>query len=370
MTQKIAIVVVAYNRVTTLSRLLKSLESAVYDESVTLIISIDKSETDKVESYADSYCWRHGDKVVAKHEKNMGLRAHMLSLDKYFEEFDALIILEDDITVVPSFYYYSKACVRKFFDDTNIAGISLYSFSINYLNAQPFMPLQSDSDVYLMQCAQSWGQIWMRKQWFEFKTWYEKNSEDFLVLPHLPLTICSWPKSSWLKYHTRYVIENDKYFVYPYISYSTNNGDAGTHVSVAESKYQANLLYGLKNTFNLNPTIVYDGFFENVNLPLPVDDVCVDFYGQKENRMKNRYWLSSDVLDYEIINSYALEMRPYEWNIINNREGKDLFLYDTKLIKKNKLSKSYVRKYYYLYRIGFDNLFLIKRLIKNIIGRR
>ena len=117
---------------------------------------------------------------------------------------------------------------------------------MNYQNQKPFYPLQTDSDVYLMQCAQSWGQVWMKKQWFEFKEWYIVHNEEFHELPHLPNAICNWPKSSWLKYHTRYCIEKNKYFVYPYVSLSTNNADIGTHYNQKTTLFQSLLLFGQK----------------------------------------------------------------------------------------------------------------------------
>ena len=86
---KIAIIAVTYNRIDSLTRLLKSLENAEYgDERPTLIISIDKSKTDAVEKFADDYHWPHGERIVRKHEKNLGLRNHMMSLGEWFEKFD------------------------------------------------------------------------------------------------------------------------------------------------------------------------------------------------------------------------------------------------------------------------------------------
>ena len=128
----IAIVTVAYNRSDSLARLLNSLERAYYgQESPTLIISIDKSNTDVVERFADEYSWPHGEKMVRKHEQNLGLRNHMLSLGEWFDKYDALVILEDDIVVSPSFYIYTRQCVNKYSSDANIAGISLYGFEVN-----------------------------------------------------------------------------------------------------------------------------------------------------------------------------------------------------------------------------------------------
>ena len=184
---KIAIIAVAYNRRESLARLLESLERASYPEPATLIISVDKSKTDEVERMADDYHWPHGEKRVTKHEKNLGLRAHMLSLGRYFDEFDAIIVLEDDVTVAPAFYYYAQACLEKYYDDSRIAGISLYSFSSNYQTYLPFMPVKTQWDVYFMNCAQSWGEVWMKKQWLAFKEWYDSNTNYELRITNYEL---------------------------------------------------------------------------------------------------------------------------------------------------------------------------------------
>ena len=63
----IAIVVVTYNRVDSLSRLMDSLERASYgNDRIPLIISVDKSNTNVVEDFADNYVWPYGDKIVQK----------------------------------------------------------------------------------------------------------------------------------------------------------------------------------------------------------------------------------------------------------------------------------------------------------------
>ena len=183
----IAVVAVAYNRKEALQRLLDTISSAVYDnnENVTLIISIDKSNTDIVEQFADGYEWNHGDKIVDKHEENLGLRNHMLSLGKWFDRFDAIIVLEDDIVVAPDYYNYAKQTVQKYNSNEKIAGISLYGFKLNYLNNLPFEPVYKGYEVYFMNCAMSWGEIWMKNQWKVFYQWYLKH-EEFPLLPHLP----------------------------------------------------------------------------------------------------------------------------------------------------------------------------------------
>lgn len=367
----IAICIIAYNRLHSLVRLLKSLEQAYYDSSIPLIISIDKSQNSEIEKYAKNYKWSFGEKKIITHPKNLGLRNHVIKCGDLIEDFDALIVLEDDIFVMPSFYYYSKACVERFYNDDNIAGISLYNKPFNYHNNLPFYPLYCSSDTYLMQNAQSWGQVWMKRQWKTFRLWYEKNKSDFSSQPHLPDSICNWPNSSWLKYHTRYCIEKNKYFVYPYKSLSTCFDDIGTHTSKSSRHKQSYLLYGEQKHFNLITSIKYDAFFENEIiysiLNIPKEELCVDFYGEKKNRLNKRYWLTCESKPFKTIQSYGLQLKPYELNVINKIAGSELFLYDTHITLKFSFSSLYNYKfnqYSYLYNKDMTIKGCIKYILK------
>lgn len=355
-----AIVCVAYNREDCLQRLLTSLQQAPYPEPVTLIISIDKSPTDAVERLAENYHWPHGELRVDKHEKNLGLRAHMLSLGKYLREFDAIIVLEDDITVATSFYFYAKACVEKYYGENRIAGISLYSHASNYQTSLPFTPAKSQDDVYLMNCAMSWGQIWMRPAWESFMAWYENHSDDF-CLPHLPDSINRWPRSSWLKYHIRYCMEEDKYFVFPYCSLSTNNADQGVNVGWPDTMFQANMPVSLIQDFRLpefdDIVIRYDGFFQPkfiaAYLGIREEDLCVDLFSRKPDCLYRHYLLSDRLLPYAVEKSFALELRPIEQNIICRREGCGLWLYDTTVAAPPPKRPDRYLAYTYFYQKGF-----------------
>lgn len=365
--KRIAIIAVAYNRTESLRRLLQSLEGADYPEPVTLIVSVDKSDSDSVERMADGYHWPHGEKRVAKHGKNLGLRAHMLSLGRYFDEFDALIVLEDDVTVVPSFYHYAQACVEKYFDDESIAGISLYSFSSNYQTYLPFMPVKTRWDVYFMNCAQSWGEVWMKPSWKAFKAWYDACTDDFST-DRLPRCLNQWPKSSWLKYHTRYCIEQDKYFVYPYYSLSTNNADPGTNQKGgADTFFQATLLATVQKEFLLPPEegklaslqrpACYDGFFQarflGSYLGINEEELCVDLFSEKPAALFCHYVLSNRLLPFKVVRSFALQLRPVEMNIVCGREGSELFLYDTTQAAMPPLGPDRYLAYAYFYQKGF-----------------
>ncbi len=359
--KKTAIISVAYNRPDCLQRQLASLEQAFFPEPATLIVSIDKSNTDAVERLAEAYHWPHGELRVARHEHNLGLRAHMLSLGRYFDEFDALIVLEDDVTVSPSFYAYAQACVAKYYADDRIAGISLYSFAANYQTYLPFMPAKSGYDVYLMNCAQSWGEVWMKPQWLAFMQWYETHAGAF-SLEHLPACLNQWPESSWLKYHTRYCIEADKYFIYPYFSLSTNNADPGVnHKGAADTFFQADLLATLQLEFRLpdvdEAEIRYDGFlqprFLGKHLGIAEEDLCVDLFAAKPACLFRRYVLSDRQLPFKAVRAFALQLRPVELNILCGREGSELWLYDTTQPARPPQAPDPYLAYAYFYQKGF-----------------
>lgn len=80
----IGICVIAYNRIDSLKRVLKTLSEAYYPQNVDLNISIDKSNTDIVEKFALSYVWTFGRKNVIMHKRNLGLKKHVCLVVNYF----------------------------------------------------------------------------------------------------------------------------------------------------------------------------------------------------------------------------------------------------------------------------------------------
>lgn len=375
----IALVVVAYNRVKSLERLLSSLKHAHYGaNNVTLIISIDKSDTTAVSDYANNFEWPHGDKIVKAWEENQGLRKHMLSLGNYFDCFDALVVLEDDIIVSPYFYSFVNATVTKYFDNPLIAGISLYNFPVNPYSQLLFEPVVTKYDVFLMNTAQSWGQIWMKNQWKDFYAWYLENT-DFKYSDRIPEPLFQWRKS-WLKYHTRYCIERNKYFVYPYSAYSSNCGDAGTHAQQKNYAFQSILRMGAFKNYVLPESeddyICYDGFFESKQiykaLNTSENDLLLDLNGMHKSSCGKRFWLTTSKLDFKIVKTFGLELRPIELNVTENIQGNEIFLYDTTIIITNTLKGEFSLVKYnrrVLSVIGFVKKYGIKRIFKDLLMR-
>lgn len=346
-----AIVVITYNRPASFTRLLTFLYNSFYEyENIHLVISIDYQDSDlhhDVVKIANEFEWKYGEKKIIHHQKNLGLKEHVLSCGDLSEQYGAVIVLEDDIIVSPYFYNYAMQALKVYDQDLNIAGISLYTWEWSQVADRAFLPAHSGSDVYFFQNAQSWGQLWSKRMWQEFKEWYLTH-KDIEINTNLPDNVRNWSARSWLKYHIWYCVDKNKYFVYPYVSLSTNYSDLGVHLKGDNTYFQVPLLTGKRTSYDMpkfnESSYKYDVFFEREELGRFLDieneELCTDLYGKKKNREKKRYWLTSLDADYKIVKSFGLHLRPHELNIIFGIEGSELFLYDTQKIEKNKRIKN------------------------------
>ena len=360
---QIAIVVIAYNRPQSLLRLLDSLTNAYYPDGldIPLIISVDKSDSTDTESVANDYVWEHGEKTVRLHETNLGLRKHVLSCGDISNEYDGVIMLEDDLYVSPSFYMYALAAMNRVRLDKKVGGISLYNHRLNVHAREPFEAVDDGYDNYYLQIASSWGQAFSAEQWNAFREWYEENKEKDITADNVPVNVSSWSEKSWLKFFIKYLIDTDRYFIYPRISFTTNFGDEGTHADKGVNDLQVPIAgmrrYG-QIDFHFSDTeesgARYDAYFENMCLGsrLPEasrDETSVDLYGLKQSGSYKRYVLSCKSLPYRVIQTYGRRLRPIDANILYKIEGHDFFLYDTQKPGKAPETNT-VDKYMYNYR--------------------
>lgn len=365
---KFAIIAIGYNRADSIIRLLNSLEKAEYgNDSVPLIVSLDKSDNDDVVQAATRFKWSHGIKEIRTFQERQGLKQHILSCGDYLEQYEALFILEDDIIVSPYFYQYGKSCINYYLSDERIEGISLYSPRWNQNANLPFEPLKTQYDTFFMQYAQSWGQIWLKDRWRKFKAWYEnninffekKNVDNCMLIPEVLYT---WGDNSWLKYHIAYCIIENKFFAYPYVSYSTVFAESGSHFKIGITRFQTDLMIYNIEQFKFSPfsdnTLFYDAFFENSQLKrcfqCENQDISIDLYGRR--KYYNKYILSTQILPYRVEEEFALQLRPIEMNIIMNVKGTGIYLYNQDLqqkISKKQCRQQLVKKWDYFMKERF-----------------
>lgn len=347
-----AVVVIGYNRLHSLERLCESIKNANYlGDQVDLIFSLDHAQDETVFQFADGFQWDYGNKKVVYHKEKLGLRKHVLSCGGFLEDYEAIAVFEDDLFAAPAFYSYMKQTVMFYQDCDDIAGISFYSFARNGWTGLGFQPVQTEYDVFFMQIAQSWGQIWMRKQWKEFYNWYlENQNNNVFDKIDIPLPIKGYSEASWAKYHVAYCIMENKFFVYPYTALSTCFMEVGVHTKYSDITGQVSLYTDVDKQYRLaeydENAVKYDAFFERTDLYKYITDMdsedvrlCVDIYGSKYMFEGYTHLLTSkEYVGLAPLGSYSFQLKPQELNIIYGMQGTDVFLYDIRNVDLCKLT--------------------------------
>jgi len=336
---KPAIVAVGFNRAESMRRLLKSICEADYPfGDITLIISIDEcSKSDEVDAVAREAVWKNGEKIIRRFPTRQGLKAHVLQCGDLSQKYKAVIILEDDLIVSPSFYHFVYLALNYYSGYQKLAGIALYSHAWNGYANISFSPEKNEYDTYLGQYSITWGQCWTKERWADFREWYKIHDGR---LPKrnemMPESISYWSEHSWGKYYISYMIEKELYYVIPYNSMSTNFSEIGQHVSTRSNAHQVPLMMGVKRIFDFpdpEKAVKYDIFFERVFDKMLVsgiqgEEICVNLNCTKKNSLGHKYMLTPMRLKDKIIASYGMKMKPIDSNVTNGIVGNEIFLYE------------------------------------------
>lgn len=353
-TISLAIVVVTHKRLYSFKRLVNSILKAKYPTNdIPLIISIDYHKDNiLLIEFANSIVWKHGELIVKTHERNLGLRNHILKCGSLVELYDNIILLEDDLFVSPYFYNFCLQSLYFYQNNSLIAGISLYSYEKSEITKKDFKPVYNEYDVYFMQFPSSWGQLWSRHQWNQFIKWYELNklSNSFLFL--LPKYISDWPETSWKKYFAAYMVQNDKYFVYPKIGLSTNFGESGENYIEKTNNLQTNILSqdvffkfeefdSSSSKYDISFELTYESLIL-LNYKLTrYPKFTIDFYNVKN--IDNDALVMTQLKSVNPIVSFSNDMQPLINNLIYEIEGDEIVLTKAKDIiinrRKNILKK-------------------------------
>ena len=364
---KIALVVVGYNRLNSIVRLLESLSRAHYETEVPLVISIDASGCQPLYDYVNEFEWKYGKKYVLIKEKRLGLRDHILSCGDLTHFFKAVVILEDDIFVSEYFYDYVQNAVNKYGDDDNVGGISLFrpKFDRNY----PIEFEQDGNDVFAYQTVESWGECWTENMWKGFREWYNNTPDHVFSTVDMPEFMKNW-KKAWSKFYIAYQIENNKYFIYPSVSYTTCFADAGVHGG--ESSVGQVLLSTGKRNYSMpeyESLSKYDIYGTNEKvyqwLGYDKDDICVDFYGLHDRCDGHKFLLTPyKCSSFKVNKTFALSLHPMELNVKYKLDGDGLFLYDI-AATPNSEYKRQITPLLSSYMVGGFNIYVLFEYVVN-----
>lgn len=175
-------------------------------------------------------------------EKNQGLAASVIAgVGAVLKERDAVIVLEDDIEVAPSFLDYMNDALEFYRDDPRIFSISGYTLPIT-------LPERYPHDIFLLPRASSWGWGTWRDRW-EKVDWavgdrallkdpavcaaFDKGGSDLsdMLERQFAGKIDSWAiRFNWAHFR------NGGYSVVPVVSQTRNNGCDGTGRHVGRTR--------------------------------------------------------------------------------------------------------------------------------------
>ncbi|HTP08514.1 MAG TPA: hypothetical protein VMP08_09705 [Anaerolineae bacterium] len=333
-----AIIVNAYNRPAALARLLTSLQQAIYpiDACVPLIISIDRGGDPKVRALAESFAWSHGPKDIVAQSQHLGLVQHFFACGDLTQRYEAIVYLEDDLTVSPVFYAYAMQALTFYQPDDRVAGLSLFGLWFNGYTQQPFVPLPDGSDAFFVQVPYTQGLAFTTEQWSQFTDW--RRSPSATAAPIVPLheAWSRFDREDWFPLLARFVITTDRYFVFPRVSHSTGWGDAGTHFAQASRFFHVPLQRG-KTHYDFKmldeADAAYDSFFELQpdRLNRLADQLCgydytIDLYATKSRaNLRAEYVLTSRPCRNPIA-SFGKTAWPLEMNVIERVPGTEINL--------------------------------------------
>jgi hypothetical protein len=356
-----AIVVNAYNRPTALARLLNSLQQAVYPATaeVPLVISIDHGGDREVQTLAEGFAWPHGTKTVIVQAQHLGLVQHFLACGDLTQRYEAIVYLEDDLTVSPVFYAYAAQVLSFYQHDDRIAGLSLFGLWFNGYTQQPFMPLPDGSDAFFVQVPYTQGLAFKAAQWARFAAWRQSPLAAAPATMPLHEAWSRFDREDWFPLLARFVITTDRYFVFPRVSHTTGWGDAGTHFSQASRFFQLPLQrrktgYDFKTLDEADA--VYDSFFElhpdrlnRLTDQLRGYDCTIDLYATKSRvNLRAAHVLTSRHCRNPIV-SFGKTAWPIEMNVVERVPGVEISLCRVEDVRWDRLAQLHLWRSNYEY---------------------
>jgi hypothetical protein len=335
---KPAIVVAAYNRPETLTRLLRSIAFGNYPDNVPLVISVDfgGNRRREVLDIAEAFDWKFGEKEIVKHPTHLGLSEHVLYVGSLTKKFGSIIRLEDDYFVSPTFYDYASNALEFYEKDPRIAGISLYNLWFNGITKEPFVPYLDNGDVYFVQSPWSHGQVFLSSQWEMYTSWQQRIDPHDSTIDLLHESWAALDEEEWFLPAAEYLVKTNRFYVFPRESFCTSFGDVGTHFKKPSRYFQVPLQTRRSSLRfqNLDDSIaIYDSFQEmmpdrltKLVRDLEGLDFELDLNGTKTRSKIHHQYVITSQPSISAIRTWGLEMYPPEANIVEGISGTNLKL--------------------------------------------
>ncbi|XP_045164283.2 uncharacterized protein LOC123528551 [Mercenaria mercenaria] len=231
------ILVIVYNRVHSLLRLLNSLNEAEYgSDYIKLEVWIDREANGNVDRLtlqaANSFTFRYGEYEVLLHPQHVGIYGQWFTTWKPdVNSSEIAVILEDDLTVSKYFWRYLKVVHQKYDKNAIINGYSLQGHSITFSETHHHAILRGpkDSFVVLFPVLGTWGFSPSTKNWKKFLDWFE-NQDINTFKPYVPGNIAT----GWYKTLSRQGRANTMWSMW-HIYYAWKNNESTLHCNFPDS---------------------------------------------------------------------------------------------------------------------------------------
>ncbi|XP_020992891.1 uncharacterized protein LOC107476971 isoform X1 [Arachis duranensis] len=256
---RLSINIITQNRVTSLTRLLKSLSNAYYlGDEIPITFNMDSKVDEATIKLVGSFEWPHGPKTLRRRIIQGGLIRAVSESWYPSNDDDFGLLLEDDIEVSPYYYLWIKYALLAYHYDPQVSlpelsSISLYTPRIVEVvkerpkwNATEFFKKIHPNTPYLHQLPCSWGAVFFPKHWREFYVYMNMRfTEDAKTNPvQIPRSRTNGWQASWKKFLIDMMYLRGYVSLYPNFpnqaSFSTNHMEPGAHISAKDNVVKHN----------------------------------------------------------------------------------------------------------------------------------
>ena len=349
---------------------------------VELVFHYHKGASKEVIQLVEDYNWRFGSKRIIQNTENIGLENSLLHCGGLSKEYEAVIILEDDLVVGKWFYRFALNAIQMANQLENVGGIGLYKHSFNPITGYKQHFIQHENGFVLLKKAITWGQVFTKKQWENFEEWKDKKS-DFQL--ESPTYMNHYGADNWELQFNAYLHASKKYFLIPNKAHTSNSGLKGTHHNSSldsgvfhvelDQSFHFQELNTKSNPIQFNPhfEIEYTSLLSLLpeNHPLNGHNFKCDLNGSlRKEEMEDGLWLTTRKTTQPIM-TFGLSTKPAEHSVIMGLEGNDIALTQKENIDFSSSAENARKaKYYFGNSVNIDAKSWLKFKSLSLVDRK
>lgn len=252
----------------------------------------DKKSVEEVRNYLEKYKTESKCKSVTVEYAscNKGLANSIIcGVTKIIEQYQKIIVLEDDIIVASDFLTYMNGALDFYEDDKRYGSVSAYTYPVKEL-------AKYDKDIFVTGKGECWGWGTWKNRW-ENVDWtvadyenYRKNRRmrfgfDALEsgLDEMLYAQQNGYIDSWAVRWCYHLFKNDLWTVYPRISKTKNigfDGDGTNCKNISDQKF-------LKE-FSFEISEMNGCHYEKLDINKPLEKICAKYSSKWKIRLKRK----------------------------------------------------------------------------------